>query len=217
MGWHHCVNPAASGVILSVPITRSNRQTEIIQATLDLAFEVGPDAVSTSLIAKKLGVSQPAIYKHFKTKDAIWLVISEHLCERIHANVQICKASSSTPECRLRDLVLGHLSFVRDVPAMPDIMVMRRASRSHQIIRQKLQTEMAQLRGLMVDLIRQSQDRGTMRADITATDIAILVMGVIQSLVLRMIVSRDPSRLLVDGERLIDLQIGILTPEKTAQ
>lgn len=212
MGRDIRLDPSAKHMNSVEEKARGSRRDDIVGATLDLAFEVGPDAVSTPLIAKKLGVSQPALYKHFKTKDAIWLALSEQLSRQIDENVRACRASSLAPELRLRELFLRHLAFVQEVPALPDIMVMRNASGSRQVIRQQLQTEMAQLRELMVDLIRQSQDNGEIRADIAATDITTLVMGVMQSLVLRMIVSRDPSTLVAEGERLFDLQIGTLAP-----
>lgn len=186
------------------------RRSDIVEATLALAFEVGPGAVSTSLIANRLGLTQPAIYKHFKTKDAIWHEISMQLANRISKNVQDCSVSTHTPEVKLRDLICRHLTFIQEVPALPDIMVMRHDSNPRQAIRHQLQTEMSHLRDLMVDLIQISQERGSLREHIAATDIATLIVGVVQSLVLRMIVSRDPSQLVIEGERLFDLQIEIL-------
>jgi AcrR family transcriptional regulator len=192
----------------------TERQRKIAHTTLELAFEVGPNAVSTSLIARRLGVSQPAIYKHFKSKDAIWLLVSEQLATRIIENVKTCRASSLLPKFCLRNLVLGHARFIQSVPAMPDIMVMRQATGSHQVIRQRLQKEMAHLGDLMVDLIERAQYRGELRRDIAPADIANLFQGIMQGQVLRMIVSRDPSRLVIDCERLFDLQIETLAQRR---
>ena len=60
-----------------------DRQKDILRATLDLAFEVGPDHVTTGMIAKRLGLSQPAIYKHFPKKVDIWQGVSDSLCVQI--------------------------------------------------------------------------------------------------------------------------------------
>jgi AcrR family transcriptional regulator len=193
---------------------RGDRKSEIVAATLAVAFEVGPDAVSTSMISKRINVSQPAIYKHFPTKDAIWLAVSDQLARRLAENVEACRASRDTPEARLRTLVMRHIGFVQEVPALPDIMVMRQASPSHEAIRQRLQAEMANLRGLMVELVGAAQDRGVLRHDIAARDIVTLIIGIVQGLVLRMIVSRDPSSLSAEGERLYDLQIGMVAAKE---
>lgn len=210
MGGHFRFDPTEQGMTLVDARKLVGRRSDIVKATLALAFEVGPGAVSTSLIAKRLGLTQPALYKHFKTKDAIWLEISVQLSDRISKNVQDCAMSTLSPERKLRDLICRHLAFIQDVPALPDIMVMRHDSDPSQAIRHQLQTQMSRLRTFMVDLIQLCQDRGSMREDIEAADIATLIIGVVQSLVLRMIVSRDPSRLVIEGERLFDLQIEVL-------
>lgn len=46
-------------------------KSAIINAALDLLNEVGIDALSTRLLAQRLGVKQPALYWHFKSKKAL--------------------------------------------------------------------------------------------------------------------------------------------------
>ena len=203
-------------MITAAMTAQSNRQIEIVHATLQLAFELGPDAVSTSRIASRLGISQPAIYKHFKNKDAIWLAVSDQLAEQFTKIVRNGEASALPPVARLRDLFLQHAQFIQSVPALPDIMVMRNATGSHEVIRRRLQKEMAQLRGLMVNLAEQAQSQGEICKNISAPDIVILIIGVMQSHVLKMIISRDPSHLVRDCARLFDLQIAALAPKGPA-
>jgi AcrR family transcriptional regulator len=138
--------------------------------------------------------------------------VADQLSTQIAENIKTCRASSSAPERRLRDLVLRHVTFVQRVPALPDIMVMRHAIGSHQIIRLQLQKEMSHLFAEMVDQINLAQDKQVLRANFAAQDIATLIMGIMQGLALRMIISRDPSKLIADAERLFDLQIETLAP-----
>ena len=49
-------------------MTKLSRET-IINEALDLLDEVGLDAVSTRLLAKRLGVEQPSLYWHFRKKQ----------------------------------------------------------------------------------------------------------------------------------------------------
>ena len=42
----------------------------LVQAALQEAELGGPEAISISALAKKLGVSQPAPYKHFADREA---------------------------------------------------------------------------------------------------------------------------------------------------
>ncbi len=49
----------------------TNRKEEIILATLELAAEKGLAGVSMSMIADKIGIKKPSLYKHFSSKEEI--------------------------------------------------------------------------------------------------------------------------------------------------
>lgn len=49
----------------------SNRKEEIVLTTLELAAQKGLASVSMSMIADKIGIKKPSLYKHFKSKDEI--------------------------------------------------------------------------------------------------------------------------------------------------
>ena len=49
----------------------NNRKEEIVLATLDLAAQKGLANVSMSMIADKIGIKKPSLYKHFESKDEI--------------------------------------------------------------------------------------------------------------------------------------------------
>ncbi|MBP5793152.1 MAG: helix-turn-helix transcriptional regulator, partial [Spirochaetaceae bacterium] len=48
-----------------------DRKAEIINATLELASEYGLATVSMNQIAEKLGITKPALYKHFASREEI--------------------------------------------------------------------------------------------------------------------------------------------------
>ena len=48
-----------------------DRKAEIINVTLELASEYGLAAVSMNQIAEKLGITKPALYKHFASREEI--------------------------------------------------------------------------------------------------------------------------------------------------
>ncbi|HBG85469.1 MAG TPA: TetR/AcrR family transcriptional regulator [Erysipelotrichaceae bacterium] len=48
-----------------------NRKEEIVQITLELAAEKGLANVSMCMIADKIGIKKPSLYKHFASKEEI--------------------------------------------------------------------------------------------------------------------------------------------------
>ncbi len=194
--------------------TAADRRAEIARAALDAAFQVGPGQVTTGMIADRLGLTQPAIYKHFPRKQDIWLTVADHLSALIELNIARAASAAVGPDARLRMLIMDHLQVVRDNPALPDIMVMRDAREVQGELRSRMQANMAKLRGALVDNVRAAVREGIFREALDPADAATLLLGIIQSLVLRMLMGRDPQILMQDGERLLNLQLaGFFIPE----
>jgi len=49
------------------------RQADIVQILLTLAAQQSPADITTMAIAKAIGLTQGAVFRHFPTKEAIWL------------------------------------------------------------------------------------------------------------------------------------------------
>ena len=64
-----------------------DRKSEIINATLELASENGLAAVSMNQIAEKLGISKPALYKHFESREEIIKTMYSFLREQAKQNI----------------------------------------------------------------------------------------------------------------------------------
>ncbi|EPX77176.1 TetR/AcrR family transcriptional regulator [Litoreibacter arenae] len=190
-----------------------NRRIEILTATLDLAFKIGPDHVTTGMVAHQLGLTQPAIYKHFPKKEFIWQAIGTALIARIHENIDRSNAASTNPMGVVRCLILGHLNFIMETPALPEIMVTRDPSGNLATTRRGIQGAMNALRACLKQHLESAISAGDLREDLHAEDAVMLLIGVIQSLALRLIVTRDPAHLVQDGERLLDLQLMLLASE----
>ena len=64
-----------------------DRKSEIINATLELASEYGLAAVSMNQIAEKLGISKPALYKHFESREEIIKTMYSFLRQQAKENI----------------------------------------------------------------------------------------------------------------------------------
>ncbi|MCK0126261.1 TetR/AcrR family transcriptional regulator [Gelidibacter sp. F2691] len=194
----------------------SDRKAEILTTTLELAFEVGPDHVTTGMIAGRLGLSQPAIYKHFPKKEDVWQAAAQSLCERIGENTRRGSVTDRSAIENLRLLVLSHLHLVTEIPALPEIMVTRDPTGSLTTARQQIQRAMSDFRAAVTQALERIRTAGQMRAGLSTDDSEMLVFGIIQSLILRLIVTRDPAPLVPDGKRLLDLQLMLFSDEGSA-
>ena len=73
------------------------RQEEIIKAAVELAGEQGVDDVTTQDMANAVGITQGAIFRHFPTKDMIWLAVVHWVRGRLMSVVDMAADQGSDP------------------------------------------------------------------------------------------------------------------------
>ncbi|WP_432817359.1 TetR/AcrR family transcriptional regulator [Sulfitobacter sp. JB4-11] len=189
--------------------TAAVRKAEITQAALDLAFQMGPDRVTTAMIAERLGLTQPAIYKHFPNKDDVWRTVTEALCQRIDDNIGAAQ-DQPEPLARLRALVIGQIRLLQDYPALPEIMVMRDPGSGTTELRSEVLNSVGGLREAIHAAICAAQTSGQIRSDLDVDDCTALIISIVQGLALRLLRFRRPEDLISIGERLLSVQLLLL-------
>ncbi|MGY1855603.1 SACE_7040 family transcriptional regulator [Modestobacter sp. SYSU DS0290] len=104
---------------LSADAERPSRREQILRAAAQLFAERGARAVGVDDVGAAVGITGPAIYRHFTGKDAMLaemlLRISERLLEEGAARVA---AAADDPLAQLRALVAFQVGFALDNPAL---------------------------------------------------------------------------------------------------
>jgi AcrR family transcriptional regulator len=82
----------------------------LVQAALQEAEQGGPEAISIKALAKQLGVSQPAPYRHFADRDALLEAVTTEAFRQFNA---VLRASISKPsqQSKLSRLAQAALAF----------------------------------------------------------------------------------------------------------
>jgi AcrR family transcriptional regulator/uncharacterized protein (DUF2249 family) len=107
---------------MSTPrLTSAQRRQQIIDATLALLAEVPLDRVSTRQVAKRLGISQPAIYRHFRSVEAVALQAIAQLHQQIGA-VLVAVLDAPTPGEQLEHIARQLHDFAQSQPALPRLL-----------------------------------------------------------------------------------------------
>lgn len=182
--------------------TAQERKLEIIVATLQLANEQGPARLSIESIARKVGLTQPGVLRHFSTKQNIWKAVAGHLIKIMLERWDKALSDNETAQGRLRAVVKVQLSLIQSVPAIPEIILSREMHSNNQILRNTFAQQLGRLHGIITDQI--SQTKG-LRKGLNTNDAAFLIIGMIQGLALRWIISGQAFNIVTEGERLLEL------------
>lgn len=75
----------------------SERQREILERTLDLVQESGLANLTLKKVAERVGFSEPAIYRHFASKQELVLALVDLLRERLLGGMRAIAAETALP------------------------------------------------------------------------------------------------------------------------
>ncbi len=77
------------------------RQEQILEAALDLVAQKGMKGLNLGAVARRVGIVPSALYRHFKSKDAIMDALLDLIESRLLANVRAVKEEVPDPFSRL--------------------------------------------------------------------------------------------------------------------
>lgn len=92
-----------------------SRSEQILETALTLFQERGFAAVGVAELGERAGVSGPAIYRHFGSKDEILATLFDRAMDRLLMHTPA--ARDDDPELGLRELVAAQVQFVLEDPA----------------------------------------------------------------------------------------------------
>jgi len=106
-------------------INMTEKQLNIISATIELFSEKGYAATSTSEIAKRAGVAEGTIFRHYKTKKDLLLSIPDFLSEITVSKtfLQNMVTSLKEPDARFEDFLRAIIYNRRDFASSNMIII----------------------------------------------------------------------------------------------
>jgi AcrR family transcriptional regulator len=98
---------------------RPSRREQILRAAAQLFAERGSRAVGVDDVGAAVGVTGPAIYRHFASKDAMLAEMLLRISERLLAGgSERVAAAGASPARQLRALIDFQVDFALDNPAL---------------------------------------------------------------------------------------------------
>ncbi|MCL5734056.1 MAG: TetR/AcrR family transcriptional regulator [Actinobacteria bacterium] len=144
---------------------RGDRRQQIADATLKIVGEYGVQGTTMARVAQKVGISGPALYKHFANRAEMLEAAMDLLLERVVSWLD----SSTNPNAleRLRELGYRHASSMAanyEGVVAPLFEFAASGPRSH-LTEQMARRQRAALQKF-IDIIAEGQRQGTIRGDI---------------------------------------------------
>ncbi len=192
-------------------LSSEDRRAATVGAVIALAADHDPGEISTTAIAKHMGVTQGALFKHFPTKEAILESVMTWVADRLLSRVDSAAESMPTARQALEAMFLAHTGFVAEHPGVPRVMFgeLQRAGATapKRMAATLLQQYAERLRHLLER--GKSESEFDQKLDVEAA--ATLFVGTIQGLVMQALIAGDVHRISRDAPRVFAIYLRGIT------
>lgn len=161
------------------------RRAATVEAFVDLAARTNPSDISTTAIARHMGVTQGALFKHFPTKEAILEAVMGWVAERLLTRVDAAARQAASPLAALEAVFMAHVAFVTAHPGVPRMLFgeLQRAEMTGP--KRMAQTLIARYGERVRALLAQGKAVGEVRSGVDEGTAALLFIGSVQGLVMQ--------------------------------
>ncbi len=189
------------------------RRDQILTAVLDLLATTPLERLTTRHIAQRVGVTQPAIFRHFRTREALLLAVTQEARLALSARVTQLLTLPMPPLARCQELAKLLAEFVDRHPGLPRLLFADLAFEAPEL-RLAVQHLVGMQHTLVQALVSEAQQNGTVRREVDPHAAAALFVSLVQGLGLRGLL-HGPQELPPMVERLppvLDLWLAALVP-----
>ncbi len=179
----------------------AERRAVTVEAVVELAAEQNPNDITTAAIAKRMGLTQGALFRHFPNKDAILQAVMEWVSERLLSRVDKAVQAAASPLAALEAMFLTHVEFVVEHPGVPRMLFgeLQRAEETGP--KRMVQTLIRSYGERLRRLIEEGKTQGELETHLDTEASALLFIGTIQGLVMQSLLAGDIGRLRHDAPR----------------
>lgn len=190
------------------------RKAEIVLAALRLVDEAGPDALTTEKIAVAIGLTQPALFRHFPRKELIWTAVAERLAGDMATTRAEAARHAATPEAAILAIAAAQSGLIATTPGLAAILFSRELHVRNRDLRAGLAVNQKALHRELAGVFETGKAGGRFKADLVSSDAAFLVIAVIQSLALRWSLTGKSLDLVGETRRLVALLLDGFAPPR---
>lgn len=175
------------------------RRAATVEAVVQLAAQHNPSDITTTWIARQMGVTQGALFKHFPTKEAILEAVMHWVAERLLARVDQAAQGCTSSLATLQAMFMAHIDFVTEHPGVPRMLFGELQRQGETLPKKMVQTLIRQYRARLQQVMEQGKANGELDALLDVDAATVLFIGSIQGLVMQSLIAGDVARLRADA------------------
>ena len=184
---------------------QTDRQTEIMDVALELINSKGIQGLTIKNISKEVGISEPAIYRHFESKTDIILGVLSNFKELALMLSEMMKDFDAPASEKVNFLFSRMLDLFTETPSMVSIIFSEENFINEKVLKDRIIEILNLHTETMENIISKGQIEKSVRTDIDAKNLALIAMGSFRLLVKKWELNNHNFNLQTEGKNLIGI------------
>src|SRR5690625_163473 len=181
----------------------TDRQMEIIEAAGKILTQYGVSGLTIKNLAREMGFSEGALYRHFDNKEEIIIALLEYLADTMNERFEQSIRSSDSPEEKFTQLFQSQISFFNEHPHFVVAVFSDGLLEENERINQIILRIMALIMTHLMPVIMEGQQKKVFTTSITTEELMHVVLGSFRLQMFKWRIARFEFDILRNGDNLI--------------
>ncbi len=183
---------------------KTERQIEITEVALELISEKGIQGLTIKNLAKKIGITEPAIYRHYDSKTDILIAVLDLFKQNTEQLFEKELKNSGKAIDKIEHLFTKHFSSFSATPSLVSVIFSEEIFRNEPVLISKIAEIIDKNDKILTTIIVDGQKSGEIRSDIEANYLSTIIMGTLRLFVKKWQFSEFSYNLPSEGKKLIE-------------
>ena len=163
--------------------TTAVRKDQIVNAAKKLIIKHGSENLTIRAIAREVGLSEGALYRHFKSKRDILSLLADTIEADLLGDIKVSNIEGESYSKILDSILRGHLSAIKQRQGISFQVIAMCISFGDKKLNKRLSEIIYKYIEEIKSLLRRGVESGELRENLDLDGTALLFFGMIQSLV----------------------------------
>jgi len=183
---------------------QTERQVQIIEVAMKLIADKGIQGFTIKNLSKEIGVSEPAIYRHFNSKTDILINILNNFKEMSVSMSEMLVDNTGSAIEKIEFMFSKMIGVFSEQPSVISVIFSEEIFKNETVLKEKI-NEIQNIQQLNIEnIIHKGQAEGNMRTDLDKSSLALMFMGALRLLVKRWDLNNHSFSLKLEGKRLLE-------------
>jgi TetR/AcrR family transcriptional regulator, fatty acid metabolism regulator protein len=182
----------------------TERQQEIIETALGLINEKGIQGLTIKNLSQKLGITEPAIYRHFENKIQILVALLDLLKKNTSIIFEAELKSQETAIRKIERLFEKHFKSFAEMPPLASVVFSEEMFRNEEKLIGKIAEVIEHNNQTLLTILKEGQQKNEIRNDIDAKHLVIFIMGALRLFIKKWQFAGFSFNLVNEGSKLIE-------------